>query len=78
MAIVTYILRENEPLTPEEEAELEALENRKPVYDEDNPPMTEEEYNFYSMLSKKYKTRRVTKEMVLKELEARGKNFARG
>ena len=31
--------------------------------------MTEEEYNFYSMLMKKYNTNRVTKEMVLAELQ---------
>lgn len=32
----------SEELTPEENAELEALENRPIVYDEDCPEMTEE------------------------------------
>ena len=70
--MVTYILRANEKLTPEEEAELAALRNMPDediIVDDDCPETTDEEWEFYSMLMRKYKTNRVTKEMVLAELQ---------
>lgn len=69
MAMVTYILHKGQKPTPEQIAEVREAAKRPEAYDEDNPPMTEEEYNFYSTLMKKYKTNRLTKEMVLSELE---------
>ena len=78
MAIVTYILRPNEPLTPEEEAELAALKDRPVEPDEDCPEFTEEQWAFYDHLMKKYNTRRVTKEMVLNELKLMGKRSITG
>lgn len=68
MAIVTYILRKDQKPTPEQIEEIREAAKHPVERDEDNPPMTEEEYNFYSGLMRKYKTNRVTKEMVLKEL----------
>ena len=46
MAIVTYILRKGQPLTKEQEAELEALKQMSDddiVYDEDCPKLTDEQ-----------------------------------
>ena len=72
MSIVTYILRKNEPLTPEEEAEIEALKNRPVETDEDCPEFSDEQWAFYDYLMKKYNTNIVTKEMVVKELRENG------
>ena len=76
MAIVTYILRKDEPLTEEQEKELEALRNLPDediIADEDCPEFTDEEWDFYDHLMKKYHTNNVTKEMVLNELQMSGK-----
>ena len=73
MAIVNYILRKGQKPTAEEIAEVEAAARHPAERDEDNPPMTEEEYKFISHLMKKYNTRRLTKEMVLNELQLTGK-----
>ena len=46
MAMVTYILRKGQPLTPEQEAELDALAKMSDddiVFDEDCPELTDEE-----------------------------------
>lgn len=43
MAIMTYVLRENKPLTEEEREEIRALKNRPIVFDEDCPELTEEQ-----------------------------------
>ena len=75
MAIVTYILHKDEPLTPEEEAELEVLKGMSDediIVDEDCPEFSDEQWAFYDYLMKKYKTNNVTKEMVLNELRENG------
>ena len=72
MAMVTYILRANEKLTLEEEAELAALKDRPIKPDEDCPEISDEQWAFYDYLMKKYKTNNVTKEMVLNELRENG------
>ena len=41
--IVTYNLKSNTPLTPEQIKRLEALKDRPIVFDEDCPEMTEEQ-----------------------------------
>ena len=41
--IVTYNLKPNTPLTPEQIKRLEALKDRPIVFDEDCPEMTEEQ-----------------------------------
>ena len=69
MAIVNYILRKGQKPTPEQIAEVREAAKYPVERDEENPPMTEEEYKFISHLMKKYNTRRVTKEMVLAELQ---------
>ncbi len=43
MAMVTYILHKNQPLTDEEREEIRALKNRPIVFDEDCPKLTEEQ-----------------------------------
>ena len=73
MAIVNYILRKGQKPSEEEIAEIEAAAKYPVERDEDNPPMTEEEYKFISYLMKKYNTRRLTKEMILNELQLTGK-----
>ena len=40
--IVRYTLKRNQPLTPEQIAELDALKDRPIVYDEDCPELSEE------------------------------------
>ena len=41
--IVTYYRKRGTPLTPEQIKRLDELKNRPIVYDEDCPPMTEEQ-----------------------------------
>lgn len=68
--IVRTFINFDEPLTEEEKAELEALKNMKDediVYDEDCPPMTDEQLEELDYLMKKYKTRRITKEILIAE-----------
>ena len=43
MAMVTYILHKDEPLTEEEREEIRALKNRPIVFDEDCPELTQEQ-----------------------------------
>ena len=81
MAMVTYILHKGQPLTDEQEQELEALRNMPDediIVDEDCPETTDEEWEFYDYLMKKYNTNIVTKEMVLNELKTRGSKLAHG
>ena len=68
--IVRTFINFDEPLTEEEKAELEVLKNMKDediVYDEDCPPMTDEELEELRYLMDKYKTRRITKEIFIAE-----------
>ena len=67
--LVRKIINVKAPLTEEERAELAALENRPIVYDEDCPPMTDEHLAWLGYMMKKYKTRRITKEIL--EMERR-------
>ena len=75
MAIVTYFLPKNAPLTPEEEAEIDALEGRPIVFDEDCMPLSEDRRQEVQYLMQKYKTRRITKELWKKEFPHRFKNL---
>lgn len=67
MATVFYFLPKNAELTADEKAEIAALKDRPIVYDEDCPPTTKEEADETIYLMRKYKTRRITKELWLKE-----------
>ena len=68
MSIVRVRLSEIGELTPEEDAELEALKYfDDPMDDPDCPPMTDEQLDRMEFLMKKYKTRRLTKEMYIAE-----------
>ncbi|MBR4904675.1 MAG: hypothetical protein IKZ53_08380 [Selenomonadaceae bacterium] len=58
-------------MTAEEKAEIAALKNRPITYDEDCPPTTKEEADEAIYLMNKYKTRRITKEMWMKEFPER-------
>ena len=51
MATVTYILREDEPLTKEEREEIRALKNRPIVFDEDCPELTEEQLRQFKRIN---------------------------
>lgn len=78
--MVTEIIDVNAPLTPEEKAYLAALENRPVIPDKDCPEMSDAEIAFYDYLTEKYKTRRITKEIILNEMSylsklAESKNF---
>ena len=66
--ITRKIIDVNAPLTPEEKAELAALEKRPVVPDDDCPEMTDAEIAFYDYLHEKYKTRNITKEIILNEM----------
>ena len=59
------------PLTAEEKAELAALKDRPITYDEDCPPMTDEQLDELDYLMRKYKTRRITKEIKMAEFPER-------
>ena len=69
--LVRKIINVAAPLTEEEKAELAALKDRPIVYDEDCPPMTEEQLDELDYLIRKYKTRRITKEIKMKEFPER-------
>ena len=72
MATVFYFLpNPPPPLTEEEKAEIAALKDRPIVYDEDCPPMTDEQLDELDYLMRKYKTRRITKEMWMAEFPER-------
>ena len=55
------------PLTDADIKRLEEASRRPPVYDPENPPMTEEESKELAYMMKKYNTRRITKEMYIAE-----------
>ena len=71
MATVFYFLPKDAQLTAEEKAEIAALKDRPITYDEDCPPMTEEQLDELDYLIRKYKTRRITKEIKMKEFPER-------
>lgn len=71
MATVFYFLPKNAQLTAEEKAELAALKDRSITYDEECPPMTEEQLDELDYLIRKYKTRRITKEILMAEFPER-------
>ncbi len=66
--LVKNIIDVKAPLTQEEIAEIEALKNRPVIPDEDCPEMSDAEIAFYDHLQKKYKTRHITKEIILNEM----------
>jgi len=61
-------------LTEEEKAELAALKDRPITYDEDCPSTTKEEADEAIYLMRKYKTRRITKEILMAEFPERFQN----
>ena len=71
MATVFYFLPKDAQLTEEEKAEIAALKDRPIVFDEDCPPTTEEEADEAIYLMRKYKTRRITKEILMAEFPER-------
>lgn len=72
MATVFYFLPNPPPLlTEEEKAEIAALKNRPITYDEDCPPTTKEETDEAIYIMRKYKTRRITKEIWMAEFPER-------
>ena len=74
MATVFYFLPKNAELTAEEKTELAALKDRPITYDEDCPPMTEQQLDEMDFLIRKYKTRRITKEILMAEFPERFQN----
>ena len=62
-----YTRRAGTPLTPEEKAEIAALKNRPIVFDEDCMPLSEECWQKNLHIMRKYKTRRITRELWMKE-----------
>ena len=69
--LVRKIIDVAAPLTAEEKAEIATLKNRPIVYDEGCPPMTEEQLDELDYLIRKYKTRRITKEIKMAEFPER-------
>ena len=69
--LVRKIINVAAPLTEEEKAELAALKDRPITYDEECPPMTEEQLDELDYLIRKYKTRRITKEIKMAEFPER-------
>lgn len=66
--LIKEVIDVKAPLTLEEKAEIEALDQRPVVPDEDCPEMTDEEIAFYDYLHEKYQTRIITKEIILNEM----------
>ena len=71
--LVRKIINVAAPLTAEEKAELAALKNRPIVYDEDCMPLSEECERKNDYIMRKYKTRRITKEILMAEFPERFK-----
>ena len=72
--LVRKIINVAAPLTEEELERLKLLRSMKDediTYDEDCPPMTEEQLDELDYLIRKYKTRRITKEIKMKEFPER-------
>ena len=71
--IVTDYLDTAQPATFSEAelAQLAELEDRPISYDEDCPPSTKEHLEEMSYLRRKYKTRRITKEILMAEFPER-------
>ena len=69
--LVRKIINVAAPLTEEEKAEIAALKDRPIVYDEDCPSTTKEEADEAIYLMRKYKTRRITKEIKMAEFPER-------
>lgn len=74
MATVFYFLPKDASLTVEEKAEIAALKNRPIIYDANCSPTTKEEADEAIYLMGKYKTRCITKEILMAEFPER---FAR-
>ena len=55
MAMVTYILHKDEPLTEEEREEIRALKNRPIVFDEDCPELTKEQLRQFKRINPRRK-----------------------
>ena len=69
MAIVRKFIRADTPLTPEQIEKLKALENRPIVYDEDCPPLTDEELEKMAAIVRKRNAERArTNEPALEPL----------
>ena len=71
MATVTYFLPKGAKPTPEQLEEIRALKDRPITYDEDCPETTEEQVEETLYLMRKYNTRRITKEIKMKEFPER-------
>ena len=71
MATVTYFLPKGAKPTPEQLERLAELKNYPITYDEDCPPMTEQQLEELDYLMRKYNTRRITKEIKMKEFPER-------
>ena len=65
------LLAKNAELTAEEKAELAELKDRPITYDEDCMPLSEKCQRKNDYIMRKYNTRRVTKELWLKEFPER-------
>ena len=69
-----YTMRLDEPLTAEQKAEIAALKGRPIVFDEDCMPLSEECHQKNLYIMQKYNTRRVTRELWMKEFPEDFKN----
>lgn len=58
MAIIRKKMYEGEALTPEQEKELDALENRTIVFDEDCPELTPEQLKQMAAIAKEQRMKR--------------------
>ena len=71
---VHYFLPKGAKPTPEQIEEIRSLKNRPITYDEDCMPLSEEVQRKNDYIRQKYNTRRVTKEMWIKEFPEDFKN----
>ncbi len=58
MAIIRKKMYEGEELTPEQEKELDALENRPIIFDEDCPELTPEQLKQMAAIAKEQRVKR--------------------
>lgn len=75
--LVSKIIDVKAPLTKDEAAEIAELQNRSAEPDEDCPELSDEEIIFYDYLQKKYKTRHITKEIIISEMAHLAKQAAK-
>lgn len=78
MTIIRKMIYENEPLTTEQINELEKLDKRPIVFDEDCPELTDEQLEQIFQMAAKQRAERKLNKHIYRELEISERNIEEG